>query len=1049
MRDQSHRRFHSSVYPLFLLLTVYSVARAEVVVDDSFGPARTLAGPDFRITPDLGRRAGNNLFHSFDRFDIDAGQSATFSGPDSVENILSRVTGGSPSHIDGLLRSTIAGADLFFINPAGLVFGPNAALDVSGSFHVGTADFIRLADGARFNARPSTDDALLSTAPPEAFGFLSKEPAPVSLNDAQLQGAAHKTLSIVGGDIKLTGSGLTVEQGRVNLASLGSPGEMTIAALDTESFSDLGEIKLAGGQGINVNGAGGGEVVIRAGRFTVENTVVQAATLGDGESGGIDIDARDSVTVEGSILGAGSFSTGTGGDVTIRTDTLTISAGGFLDSGSFSPDGGDAGNIDIVAREAHLAGPAAEGFSIIGTTTSGSGKGGDVALRVQHLTLEGGAEVNTSTFGQGNGGNIVINESQSVRVSGTDGDGNPSALISNAFGRSAPGRTAGDITIDTSELTVMQGRVVTRTEGDGDAGNIELTVDRLFLREGGQVFSGTGDIENGVFTGTGGPGAGGNIRVTADASVEISGRDRKGFQSGLFSNAQFGSGDAGSLSVASPVMRMEEGLVLSNASPESRGNAGAITLKVPVLLSMDRESEISSNTRAAGDAGNITVEVGELSIRNGSQIDASTFSKGRGGVLTVDATGDIRITGRPGEQVMQTGFFAVTNQEGIGGSIHVRTAGTLNMRGGRILTRTLANADSGGISIAAKNLVLADGAQIFSGIGNARPDGTVIGSPEGEGKGGDIRVTVAETLSATGADPVNGFSSGIFSDAQTGQGGAGAISVEAGRIEMSREGGIRASTSTRGRGGNVEVHGREIILDERAFISARSFATDSETQADPDAGKSGDIDIAARDTLRLRNRSAVTVETEEASAGDITLNAGFLVDLQDQSRITTSVAGGRGDGGNITIDPVFVVLDDGSRIIAQAREGAGGNIRIVSDFFFASPDSVVDASSDFGIDGTVNIDSPDTNISGSIVVLPASFMDASALLSERCGARAAGELSSFVLVGRGGLPLAPEDLTPAFYQALRRSTPTKSQPRAGGPKPRPILLKWECGGAQD
>ncbi|MBN2701582.1 MAG: hypothetical protein JXR29_09060, partial [Methylothermaceae bacterium] len=124
-------------------------------------------------------------------------------------------------------------------------------------------------------------------------------------------------------------------------------------------------------------------------------------------------------------------------------------------------------------------------------------------------------------------------------------------------------------------------------------------------------------------------------------------------------------------------------------------------------------------------------------------------------------------------------------------------------------------------------------------------------------------------------------------------------------------------------------------------------------------------------------------------------------------------------------------------------------IRIVSDFFFASPDSVVDASSDFGIDGTVNIDSPDTNISGSIVVLPASFMDASALLSERCGARAAGELSSFVLVGRGGLPLAPEDLTPAFYQALRRSTPTKSQPRAGGPKPRPILLKWECGGAQD
>lgn len=651
-----------------------------------------------------------------------------------------------------------------------------------------------------------------------------------------------------------------------------------------------------------------------------------------------------------------------------------------------------------------------------------------------------------------------------MRVSGTDHAGNPSALISNAFGTGGNGRNAGDITITASELTVKQGRIVTRTDGDGNAGDIELNVDKLFLREGGQIFSGTGTIENGIFTGTGGPGAGGNINITARERVEISGRDTQGFQSGLFSSAQFGSGDGGSLLVSSPTLRMENGLVLSSTSPASSGNAGPITLKVGGLLSLDDESEISSNARVLGNAGNITVEVGELQIKNGSQLDASTFSSGKGGVLTIHAAGDIRITGRPGEQVMQTGIFAVTNEEGVGGSINIRTKKSLSMRGGRILTRTLADADSGDISIKARNLALADGAQIFSGIGNAQPDGTVIGSPEGNGSGGNMRVEVDKVLSITGVDPVNGFSSGIFSDAQIGRGAAGAISVSADQVELSREGGIRASTSGVGQGGKVELFARKVSLNERAFISAKSTSTGLDLGLNPQDGRSGNLLVNAADTLTLDTTSRITVDTAEANAGDIELAVGNLLDLSGRSAITTSVADGRGNGGNITIDPVFVVLDDESRIIAQAREGAGGNIRIVSDFFFASPDSLVDASSDFGIDGTVNIDSPDTNISGSITVLPAAFMDASALLSERCAARVAGQLGSFVLVGRGGLPLDPEDLTPAFSSEGKapmdaavfprpprssRLNQTEGQPLAGDKKPGLALLKWNCGENSD
>ena len=119
-----------------------------------------------------GLTRGNNLFHSFSQFDLKAGDVATFSGPANIQNILSRVTGGSPSSIDGTIRSGIAGANFFFINPSGVVFGPNASIDVSGAFAVSTANYLKLADGARFVAALDADDSMLSSAPVAAFGFL-------------------------------------------------------------------------------------------------------------------------------------------------------------------------------------------------------------------------------------------------------------------------------------------------------------------------------------------------------------------------------------------------------------------------------------------------------------------------------------------------------------------------------------------------------------------------------------------------------------------------------------------------------------------------------------------------------------------------------------------------------------------------------------------------------------------------------------------------------------------------------------------------------------
>src|SRR5438874_5609086 len=151
-----------------------------VVLDGSFGTHGPLPGPNFMITAPMGKLVNTNLFQSFSQFNLNSSQSATFTGPNNVHNILARVTSGSPSSIDGTIRSDIPGANLFFLNPAGVIFGQNAHINVSGSFVVSTANYLKLADGGRFYTSLGGSD-VLTCAHVSAFGFLTSAPAPVSV----------------------------------------------------------------------------------------------------------------------------------------------------------------------------------------------------------------------------------------------------------------------------------------------------------------------------------------------------------------------------------------------------------------------------------------------------------------------------------------------------------------------------------------------------------------------------------------------------------------------------------------------------------------------------------------------------------------------------------------------------------------------------------------------------------------------------------------------------------------------------------------------------
>src|SRR5438132_240994 len=173
-----------------------------VVLDGSFGTRGPLPGPNFMITAPMGRLVNTNLFQSFSQFNLINTESATFTGPSTVHNILARVTSGGPSSIDGAVNSSIPGANLFFLNPAGVMFGAHAQVNVSGSFAVSTANYLKLADGGKFNTSLGGRDVLTS-APVSAFGFLTSAPAPVSITGSTLNVASQKSFSLVAGDITM------------------------------------------------------------------------------------------------------------------------------------------------------------------------------------------------------------------------------------------------------------------------------------------------------------------------------------------------------------------------------------------------------------------------------------------------------------------------------------------------------------------------------------------------------------------------------------------------------------------------------------------------------------------------------------------------------------------------------------------------------------------------------------------------------------------------------------------------------------------------------
>ncbi len=623
---------------------------AQVILDGKFGTSGALAGPNFNITAAMGATRGNNLFQSFAKFDLKAGDVATFTGPANIQNILSRVTGGSASSIDGTIRSDIAGANFFLINPNGVMFGPKAAVNVSGSFAASTANYLKLADGARFVASLDADDSGLSTAPVSAFGFLGNNPGGIVAQQSTLRVANGKAMTLVGGDIAVDGGLVQAPGGQLSLVSVRSAGEVPVNPATVSSaefkaaFPQQGRINLQNAGQLEASAAGGGRIVIRGGQLTVDNAKIQSNTTGTAPGQGIDIAVVNDLNLinGGQINSVSTRGAGVGGNINLDAEAIRLDGGGLVDA-----------NFNPTTRISTASGSP--------TATTGTAKGGDIVIRADSLELVNSAQITSSTFGGGNAGRIEITAT-SVRL---NAQFTTRAEISVNTSRPSGGGNAGDIVIRTGTLDMLNGATLLATSfGSGRAGLIDINAQSLNLRSGAIITAGTF-----------GSGIGGNVQITTDS---------------LYINGQ------GTSEGSQDFLTGIQAVTTSLSSPAPGGsiqiNAGS--------LELEHMGSLFTTSYGIGPGGNIDVKAGQVTLANSATIRAEGGAEegatGPAGKISISADQDVLLTGNSA--------ISTSASQSSGGDIFVKAGDEIELTDSQI-TAQAGPGGGGNITLTAPSMI--------------------------------------------------------------------------------------------------------------------------------------------------------------------------------------------------------------------------------------------------------------------------------------------------------------------------------------------------------
>jgi len=384
------------------------------------------------------------------------------------------------------------------------------------------------------------------------------------------------------------------------------------------------------------------------------------------------------------------------------------------------------------------------------------------------------------------------------------------------------------------------------------------------------------------------------------------------------------------------------------------------------------------------------VDAPQITMTSGAQIASTTSGTGNGGSVAVGTTtpGVLMLDGMSTQITAST--TGAQSGAGAGGAVMVKASSLTVQNGAQITASSMGAGDAGSVIVDAPQITVTSGSQIAS-------------TTAGTGKGGSVEVG----MTTPGVLMLDGMGTRIAAST-TGAGDGGQVKISANSLTVQGGAQIANSTTGAGKGGDVNVTAASdlVLLGPGPQITAQSTGS----------GDAGSIMVSATRVL-MSDGGRISTEAQTANGGNITLKVSDFLYLTN-SQITASVNRETGNGGNIRIDPQLVILNH-SKITAQAAEGQGGNIDINAGLYIASTDSVVSASSQSGISGTVAINGPQVDVNGALVVLSSELRGRTEVLRAACAARGGLPISSLVEAGRGGTPQDPEATLPALYIAGR------------------------------
>jgi filamentous hemagglutinin family protein len=871
-----------------------AAGRAQITLDGSMvpGTAGPLTGPGFVVPSAVGRTVGSNLFHSFGQFSLQAGQSATFTGPGSIGNVISRVTGGQLSSINGLIdtRTAMPNASFYLLNPAGVLLGPNASLNVGGAVHFSTAGYLCLGAAGCLNDPTSGKffatlgpDSVLTAAVPAAFGFLPNvPPGPITVDSANLLAnvvdpPVGQTISLVGGQIQITGSTIAPPGGHVQLVGVNSGGEVAIPSLDVTSFSSLGPVAISGST-IDVSAAPGGSVAIRGGSLTVDTSTILAG------SGTVDAAVTDALSVSFSLVDASGDPGGSvslrGGDVLVDFSSITASTG-FLDAPPVAVDLQGTSSLSLSG-------------STVMSATFGDGRGGKVQLSAPSVALSNGAAVFSEKAGAGAGGDVSI---AGNTVTMTDA----SAVISQ---RDAPGdQPSGSISITAAgAMTMSSTSTVLSVANVGDGGAIAVSAGSLAM-------DGAASITSVTIDGQGGP-----VAVTATQLTMTSGAQIQSTTAGI--------GQGGDVTVtASGAALIQDSFTGITTGSFASPNPGDPAAPVP------------------GAPGDILGQFGSLTVTGGANIQSGVFAGTVGGArITIAATGPVVLSNGGG--IVNTAFF------GDLGPIEI-SAPQVTLSGGFVSTATLQSGNAGGIFINTGQLSLTGGGQIVTasldqatGLGG---DVTVnAGSLTISGRSPSGLSVLPSPFSDVFTDP----RSGIFSTAAA-VGPGGNITIHAPQIQILDGGTISAastSPSPLATAGSITISFGDLFSMDSSRITTQAQFADG-----------GNITITSTGSLLLLTDSQITTSVQSGAGGGGNIFIGtsaqpvqFIV--LNNGGIHADAFGGPGGNINIFTTALFSSTPVETAVTASSQLSSPGVISInavitdVSGSLVELPSALVEAA---------------------------------------------------------------------------------------------------------